>query len=146
MKFIATLFAVILFSSASLFAQNSIYDSSEMEILDRVVVTAQYAPKTEKNAIYKVKVITAETIKAKAATNLTDVLRNELNVDLSFDANFGVGIELNGISKENVKLLIDGVPVIGRVNGVLDLNQINIDNLDRIEVIKGPVSVFYHHR
>ncbi len=143
MKFIATLFAVILFSSASLFAQNSIYDSSEMEILDRVVVTAQYAPKTEKNAIYKVKVITAETIKAKAATNLTDVLRNELNVDLSFDANFGVGIELNGISKENVKLLIDGVPVIGRVNGVLDLNQINIDNLDRIEVIKGPVSVFY---
>tara|TARA_R110002073_G_scaffold174557_7_gene331789 strand:+ start:3874 stop:5904 length:2031 start_codon:yes stop_codon:yes gene_type:complete len=126
-----------------LIAQNKPIDSTKVEKLDEIVITAQFAPTTEKNAIYKVKVINLETIQAKAATNLTDVLRNELNVDLSFNSAFGAGIELNGISKENIKILVDGVPLIGRVNGVLNLNQINIDNVERIEIVEGPVSVFY---
>ena len=126
-----------------LFAQTKPIDSTKVEKLDEIVITAQFAPTTEKNAIYRVKVIDLKTIQAKAATNLTDVLRNELNVDLSFNSVFGAGIELNGISKENIKILVDGVPLIGRVNGVLNLNQINIDNIERIEVVEGPVSVFY---
>lgn len=127
----------------SLFAQTNPIDSTKVEQLGEIVITAQFAPTTERNAIYRVKVINLETIQAKAATNLTDVLRNELNVDLSFNSIFGAGIELNGISKENIKILVDGVPLIGRVNGVLNLNQINIDNIERIEVVEGPVSVFY---
>ena len=126
-----------------LFAQTKPIDSTKVEKLDEIVITAQFAPTTEKNAIYRVKVIDLKTIQAKAATNLTDILRNELNVDLSFNSVFGAGIELNGISKENIKILVDGVPLIGRVNGVLNLNQINIDNIERIEVVEGPVSVFY---
>lgn len=127
----------------SFFAQTKPLDSAKVEQLDEIVITAQFAPTTEKNAIYKVKVISSETIKAKAATNLTDVLRSELNADLSFNSAFGAGIELNGVSKENIKILVDGVPLIGRVNGVLNLNQININNVERIEVVEGPVSVFY---
>ena len=62
----------------SLFAQTNPIDSTKVEQLDEIVITAQFAPTTEKNAIYRVKVINLETIQAKAATNLTDILRNEL--------------------------------------------------------------------
>lgn len=124
-------------------AQEQKKDTTKTEQLDEVVVTAQFTPTSEKNAIYKVKIINAKTIIAKAATNLTDLLRQELNMDFSFNPVFGAGIELNGVSKENVKILIDGVPLIGRVNGVLNLNQINLEDIERIEVIEGPVSVFY---
>ena len=140
--FIYSLGFLLLFGT-QLFAQTTVNDSTKVEKLEEVVVTAQFAPKSEKNAIYKVKVISNKTIEAKAATNLTELLRHELNIDFSFNPAFGAGIELNGISKENIKILVDGVPLIGRVNGVLNFNQISLDNIERIEVIEGPVSVFY---
>lgn len=143
MKSLKALNIVLLFLSTHIFAQIKPTDSIEVKELDEVVVTAQYAPKSEKNAIYKVKVISTKDIEARAATNLTELLRHELNFDLSYNPSFGAGIELHGISKENIKILVDGVPLIGRVNGVLNLNQINLDNIERIEVIEGPVSVFY---
>ncbi len=118
-------------------------DSLKTEQLKEVVVTAQFSPTTEKNAVYKVKVIDRQTIESKAVTNLTDLLRQELNTELSFNPVFGAGVEINGISKENIKILIDGVPLVGRVNGVLNLNQISLDHIERIEIIEGPVSVFY---
>ncbi len=124
-------------------AQNKIKDSIKTEDLKEVVITAQYTPTSEKNAVYRVKIISQRIIQAKAVTNLTDLLRQELHMDFSFNPIFGAGIEINGVSKENIKILIDGVPLIGRVNGVLNLNQINLDNIERIEVIEGPVSVFY---
>ena len=111
--------------------------------MEEVVVTAQFSPQSEINSIYKVKIINRNTIEAKAANNLTELLRQELNIDFSYNPVFGAGIELQGISKENVKILIDGIPLIGRVNGVLNLNQINLNNIERIEIIEGPVSVFY---
>ncbi len=135
--------SMLLLFCSSIDAQTISSDSTKVEKLEEIVVTAQFAPTTEKNAIYKVKVINSETIQAKAANNLTELLRHELDVELSYDPAFGAGIEMNGISKENIKILVDGVPLIGRVNGVLNLNQINIDNVERVEIIEGPVSVFY---
>lgn len=136
-------YGMLLLTISAAFSQTKPADSTKVEKLDEVVVTAQFAPKSEKNAIYKVKVINAKSIEAKASTNLTELLRYELDLDLSYNPAFGAGIELHGISKENIKILVDGVPLIGRVNGVLNLNQISLDNIERVEVIEGPVSVFY---
>lgn len=118
-------------------------DTVKVNVLNEVVVTAQYGPQSEKNAVYKVKVLTQDIIKNKAANNLNELLQQELNLDISQNSVFGSSIQLQGISKENIKILVDGVPVIGRLNGIINLNQINLDNIERVEVIEGPVSVFY---
>lgn len=141
MKRIYLFYGLLLFIFNSLNAQKITKDS--INNLKEVVVSAQYSPQSEKNAIYKVKIINNKTIESKAVNNLTELLRQELNIDFSQNAVFGAGLELNGITKENIKVLIDGVPLIGRVNGVLNLNQINLNNVDHIELIEGPVSVFY---
>ena len=134
----------ILFASFSqLFAQEKIQDSTKVENLEEVIITAQYSPQSEKNAVYKVNIINSETIKQKAASNLREILQQELNINLNQNSVFGTSIEIQGVSKENVKILIDGNPVIGRLNGIIDLNQINLNTIERIEIIEGPVSVFF---
>jgi outer membrane receptor for ferrienterochelin and colicins len=50
---------------------------------------------------------------------------------------------MQGMSGENIKFLLDGVPIIGRMNGGIDLNQLNLNNVDHIEIIEGPMSVIY---
>lgn len=112
-------------------------------LMGDVVVTAQYSPTSIENSVHKVKVISKEKIENMAAVNLRDVLTNELNVRLSQDNILGSGMSLQGINGQNVKILIDGVPVIGRLNGEIDLNQINLNNVERIEIVEGPLSVNY---
>ncbi len=133
---------IVVLSFSNSIAQNKV-DSTETIDLKAVVVTAQFAPQTEKNAIYKLHVFDAMTINQRAANNLQELLQQELNIDLTQHAVFGSSIALQGVSKENIKVLIDGVPVIGRLNGIIDLNQINLSNIVRVELIEGPVSVFY---
>jgi len=115
----------------------------KIQDINEVVVTAQYAPKRVDQSIYKVKVINSRQIEQKAATNLTDLLNTDLNIRISQDGALGSSLSLQGLSGENVKFLIDGVPVIGRMNGNIDLSQINLYNVDHIEIIEGPMSVIY---
>ena len=43
----------------------------------------------------------------------------------------GSTTEIGGMSGENIKVLIDGVPAIGRLNGNIDLSQINLNNIEQ---------------
>lgn len=107
------------------------------------VVTGQYEATTKDKSVSKIRVIDAKRIEAQGAVNLKDVLSNELNVRLSQDNILGSSLSLQGISGQNVKILIDGVPMIGRLDGNIDISQINMNNIERIEIIEGPMSVMY---
>lgn len=111
--------------------------------MDEVVVTAQYSPERADKSIYRVAVITSRQIEQKAATNMADLLKDQPAMRVGQDAIFGTTLRIQGLSGENVKFLMDGVPMIGRMNGNFDLTQINLYNVDHVEVIEGPMSVIY---
>ncbi|MCF8232589.1 MAG: TonB-dependent receptor [Bacteroidales bacterium] len=111
--------------------------------MEEVVITGQYTPERTDNSIYKIKVLDSKKIKMKAANNLRDMLASELNFKISQDNILGSSLSLQGVSGENVKILVDGVPVIGRMNGDLNLSQLNLNNVERIEIVEGPMSVSY---
>jgi len=111
--------------------------------MNEVVVTAQFTPEKADKSIYKVNVINSREIQLKAATNLSDLLKTQANMRISQSGVLGSTIIIQGLSGEHVKFLIDGVPMIGRMNGNIDLNQINMNNIDHVEVIEGPMSVVY---
>jgi len=111
--------------------------------MEEVVITAQYSPRRVDQSIYNVTVINDRVIREKGATNLSEALNNELGVRISNDAALGSSMSIQGLSGEHVKILIDGVPVIGRMNGNIDLSQINMYNVDHIEMVEGPMSVVY---
>ena len=120
-----------------------IYLEDDYQDKSEVVVTAQYNTKSAENSVHKIKVIDRTKIDAMGAVTLRDVLSNELGVRLAQDNILGSSMTLQGISGQNVKILIDGVPVVGRLDGNIDVSQINLQEIERIEIVEGPLSVNY---
>jgi len=111
--------------------------------IENIVVTAQFAPTHSSNALHRIKTIDLKTFQNKGISNLENLLQHELNIRVSQDMILGSSINLQGMSGQNIKVMIDGVPVIGRVGGNIDLSQVSLYNIERIEIIEGPLSVNY---
>ncbi|MEL6193847.1 MAG: TonB-dependent receptor, partial [Bacteroidota bacterium] len=93
--------------------------------------------------VHEVRVIKAENIRKQGFNNLAEVLTNELNLRVSNDLVLGNGLQIQGIGGQNIQILIDGIPIIGRVGGNIDLSQVLMANVERIEIIEGAMSAQY---
>jgi outer membrane receptor for ferrienterochelin and colicins len=114
--------------------------------LEEVVVTGQFEPQSVSKSVFRVRTITSEMLTARGATRLQDALNTELNFRFSTDPSLGVSnIQLQGLTGQNVKILIDGIPVVGRqgTSNAVDLNQINVNTVERVEIVEGPMSTQY---
>lgn len=114
-----------------------------IDLAEVTVVTGQYAPTSPERAVHKVRVLDARQFQRMAANNLAEGLRNELNIRLQQDNVLGTSLSMQGMGGENVKILVDGVPVIGRLDGGIDLSQLDLTGIERAEIIEGPLSVSY---
>ncbi|GAB5523772.1 MAG: hypothetical protein Roseis2KO_16440 [Roseivirga sp.] len=110
------------------------------------VVTGQFSTQSTTRSVFSVKVIDKDQIQARNAVSLSEALNNSLNIRLSEDLALGSSTaSLLGTSGQNVKILLDGVPVVNR-NGNgnnADLSQINLNLIERIEIVEGPMAVNY---
>jgi outer membrane receptor for ferrienterochelin and colicins len=104
-------------------------------------VTGQATPVRLEESVYKVRIIDQQRIQAQGAQNLRDLLSQDLNIRVTQDAILGAGMSMQGVGGENVKIMIDGVPVIGRLDGNIDLAQINLNQIAKVEIVEGPMSV-----
>lgn len=112
-------------------------------LLDDFVVTAQYAPTHYKEAIHKVDIISREEIESRGVVTLDEAINLSPSLRIYHDPTLGKRIKMRGISSSNVSVLINGVPVIGRLNGAIDLSQINMSQIERIEIVEGALSNIY---
>ncbi|MFV0470470.1 MAG: TonB-dependent receptor [Paludibacteraceae bacterium] len=112
--------------------------------LSEVVVTGQFKPQSVRNSVYKVKVINQQQIQSKGATNIQNLLNTELGIRMSNDMALGeTDFELMGMSGNNIKVLIDGIPILDRLTKKQSLSQIDINTIERVEIVEGPMSVVY---
>ncbi|PTS96915.1 TonB-dependent receptor [Pedobacter sp. HMWF019] len=112
--------------------------------LNEVVITGQYEPQSLKNSVYQTRVINSEQIRLRAASNVQQVLSTELGFRFSNDMTLGTSdVQLMGMTGRSVKILLDGVPMIDRTDTRESLNQIDINTIERIEIVEGPLSVSY---
>lgn len=117
--------------------------TNKTQHINEIVVTGQYGENSLSKSVYKMRIIDSKKIADLGAVNLRDVLSNEMNVRVTQDPMLGSSLSIQGVGGQNIKMLIDGVPVIGRENGSIDLTQINLNNIERIEVVEGPMSVSF---
>lgn len=122
---------------------NQIYLEQESILYSEIVTTGQYSPTLSTNSIIKVEVLDKDYIATKGANNLRDLLTQEGSININQDSQLGSSISINGLGGENVKILVDGIPVIGRTNGNIDLSQLSLTKIDRVEIVKGPMSTLY---
>lgn len=111
--------------------------------LDQVVITAQYAPTDIRQTVNSVKILTSRTIEQRLVLSLYELLQTEPNIRLSQDPILGSVISINALKGENLKILIDGVPVVGRLNGNIDAGQIPLNAIQKVEIIEGAQSLLY---
>ncbi len=135
-----------LFLSSIVTAQPEDQDTITAKELSEVIITGQYRPQSAKNSVYQVRTISKERILRQGAAQLQDVLNTELNIRFAQDlATGGAGITMMGLKGQNVKILLDGLPITGRqgTSNEININQLDINAIERIEIVEGPMSVVY---
>lgn len=117
---------------------------SDTLTLPAEVVTATRLPGTLATPTSTATVLDGATLRAEGLTHLADALRRVPGLSLARTSSFGspTALFLRGGQSNYVRVLIDGVPV-NDPGGVLDLGRITLDDIERIEVVRGPASVVY---
>lgn len=121
-------------------------DSLNQKKIEEVVITGQFMQQSINKSIYKVEVIDAQQIKNMAVTNVAEVLNQNLNILIEPSRGSGnSSANIMGLSGEYTKILIDNIPVVSDegMGNLVDLTKINVNNIERIEVVKGSMGVEY---
>lgn len=117
-----------------------------MTTLDEVVITGQYNPQSIKKSVHNVIVIKREQIENQAANNLADLLNFNLNLTIIPSSQTGKStISFFGLDAQYFNILVDNIPLVSD-NGLgnnIDLTQINLDEIERIEIVEGAMGVEY---
>lgn len=147
MKKMRGFLGLILLSSQILNAQIiEEQDSTEVVHLEHVVITGQYSAQSVDKSLYQVEIITADDIKNQAGNTIADVLNQNLNIQINPSSGSGDSqISMMGLSGSYVKVLIDNIPLVSDsgFGNDIDLTKINLDNVERIEIVKGSMGVDY---
>lgn len=114
---------------------------------DTMVVTASATEQNLKDAPASISVITQEDLQRKPVQNLKDVLQDVPGVQLTDEGDNRKGVSIRGLDSSYTLILVDGKRVNSR-NAVFrhndfDLNWVPVDAIERIEVVRGPMSSLY---
>lgn len=115
--------------------------------LSGTVVTATRSEMQSKDVPQAVQVITAQDMKELAAQNVFDALKLATNINLSKASMVGNNVQIRGMDSRHTLILIDGKKMAGEDSSetanMYELSRINLDNIERIEIVRGPGSVMY---
>ncbi|MCM8770572.1 MAG: TonB-dependent receptor [Candidatus Omnitrophica bacterium] len=129
----------LLFCCSTVFAQ-------EIE-LEKIVITPHRFEEFLRAAGGSVTVITSEEAKEKGLNTVKDVLKNVLGLDVVKTGEYGgqTSVFLRGANSGQTRVMIDGVRVYDpiSVNAAFDFAHLTMDNVERIEIVRGPQSALY---
>ncbi len=126
-------------SVAAAFAEN-VGDS-----LDTIVITATRTRTPLENVGSAVSVITREQIERLQARTLTDLLRTLPGISVTQSGRPGsqTSVFVRGLNSNQTLFLIDGARITSPLNGLVTLSNLTPDQVERIEVVRGPQSTLY---
>jgi vitamin B12 transporter len=109
-----------------------------------VVVTATRSPLPLDRVPASITVLDGARLRAQGITTLADALRLAPGVAIVQAGSYGAQTSLfvRGGQRNYTKILVDGIPV-NDPGGDIDLGTIALDNIERIEFVRGPSSVLY---
>ncbi|KON82027.1 TonB-dependent vitamin B12 receptor [Azoarcus sp. PA01] len=112
---------------------------------ETVVVTATRTARTVSDTLASVSVVTREDIEAMQARSSLDLLRGLPGMSLGNNGGLGknTSIFLRGTESDHVLVLIDGVKVGSATSGATAIQDIPVEQIERIEVVRGPRSGLY---
>lgn len=134
------------FLIAILFAAPSVVGAQQPDStsLPAVVVTATRTPTPISATTQPVTVLSGESLRARGVTTVSQALREVVGASVTQSGSPGsvASLFMRGGESRYTKVLVDGVAV-NTVGGTVFLQNLTLDNVDRIEVVQGPASALY---
>ncbi len=138
------------FSKSSLFAAVAAAISSSAFAADNntastVIVTATRTAQTIDASLASVTVITQQQIEQQQATDLRGLLTAISGIDMTNSGGSGkaTSMFIRGTSSSHVLFLIDGIRIGSATTGTPAIQDIPLDQIERIEIVRGPRSSLY---
>ena len=133
----------VLFSGVVHAQKNIKADSITGQQINEVIVLATRTARKIATLPLPAVVITAEIISKAGITKLSEILSEQTGLVIVPDFGGADGVQIQGLDAAYTLILIDGVPLVGRSAGTLDLARVSVGNIDRIEIVKGASSSLY---
>ncbi len=112
--------------------------------LEEVVVTATHTPKALKDVPVVTRLIPLVDLKKADATNVQDLLTQELpGLEFGFAMSQETSLNMSGFGGNAILFLVDGERLAGETMDNTDYNRLNLDDVGRIEIVKGASSALY---
>ena len=113
--------------------------------LDEVVVTATRTRVALADSLFPAQVIDHDEIVRSQARSLTDLLRGRAGIDIGNQGGYGKlsNVFMRGTEADQVLVLVDGVRVGSVSAGLTAFQDLPVDQIDRIEIVRGPRSSLY---
>ncbi len=126
-------------TATALFAENM--DRQEKPI----TVTATRTTQTANEALAAMTVISRKDIERQQARSIQDLLRGVPGVNVINNGGMGkaTSINMRGTESDHVLVLIDGIKIGSATSGTTSFQNIPIDQIERIEIVRGPRSSLY---
>lgn len=126
--------------AAPTFAQQA----PDTTVLHPVVITATRIPIEQAAAPASVTVLRGDDLRSRGISTVSQALASVPGLAVVQSGSFGATTSLfaRGGESDYVKVLVDGVPV-NSPGGAFDFASLTTDNLERIEIVRGPSSVAY---
>ena len=139
-----TLFAAIIMATTPTYSQ----DTTFIKTIDlsAAEVTSTRAPLPADKAVRLVQVLDRQAIQASSAQSVNDLLKQVAGVDVRQRGAFGIqtDISVNGGTEDQLTVLLNGINISNPHTGHLTFDlPVNIDDIERIEVIEGGASRVY---
>lgn len=111
------------------------YSSDEFLFFEEDGITVVGTPQTSQ----QIAVIEKEEIEKRKAADLAVLLQETLNTGFTSYGGYGnmTSINLRGFDSERIAILVDGIPLNSAMDGQVDIEQIDLNSIERIEVIYG---------
>lgn len=112
--------------------------------LGTVVITGTRTEKALEDAPVRTEVVTAAEIERSHARTLKEALENVPGLQLSkIHGKAGFEASMQGLTGEQVLVLVDGLPITATTGSSVDLSQLSLTDVARIEIVKGAMSAQY---
>ena len=115
------------------------------ETMDTVVVTASRTEQTVANTLAFTSVITREDIERSQPSDVAELLHREAGMEITRGGGKGsaTGVFLRGAAPNQTVFMVDGVRMNTNSSGGTSLELIDVEQIDHIEIVRGPVSSLY---